>query len=104
MTARRTAVVAAVAVAVAGGAGRPRRPPGRIRQVPVTVAARRTHALTTGRGRPEYASTDQRRLFSLTPPPPWRRGARPAGAGGLFPPPLPPPPAPPRLAPPLRPG
>src|SRR4051794_41979292 len=100
MTARRTAVVAAVD----GGVGRRRRPLGRTRPVPVTAAGRRIRVLTTGRGRPEYASTDQRRVWSFTAPPPLRGGARPAGQGGLFPPPLPPPRAPPRLALPVRPG
>ena len=63
MTARPTA---AAVVAGDGGGGRPRRPPDRTRPVPVIAVTRRMRALTTGRGRPEFASTDQRLLRSLT--------------------------------------
>ena len=49
-----------------GGGGRPRRPLDRTRPVPVIAATLLRRALTTGRGQPESASTDQRLLRSLT--------------------------------------
>ena len=64
MTARPTAAV--VVAEADGGGGRPRRPLDRTQQVPAIAAIRRRRALTTGRGRPESASTDQRLLRSLT--------------------------------------
>jgi hypothetical protein len=60
------AAVAVVVAAAVGGAGRRHRLPGRIRPAPVIAAAHRRRALTTGRGRRESASTDQRLLRSLT--------------------------------------
>jgi hypothetical protein len=67
MTARPTVVVVVAAAAEAdGGGSRPRRPLDRTRPVPVIAATLLRRALTTGRGRPESASTDQRLLRSLT--------------------------------------